>query len=153
MAVVVAREDAERFIALAAGENLEASILARVTASPRLVMRWNGKAIVDISREFLDSNGAEKHIEASVGKARSFGRPLPARFGAGFEALAGDLNVCSRRGLSERFDSTIGAGTVLMPFGGVNQLTPIQAMVQKISVEEKHTGRLLPDGLGATTPL
>ncbi len=139
MAVVVAREDAERFIALAAGENLEASILARVTASPRLVMRWNGKAIVDISREFLDSNGAEKHIEASVGKARSFGRPLPARFGAGFEALAGDLNVCSRRGLSERFDSTIGAGTVLMPFGGVNQLTPIQAMVQKISVEEKHT--------------
>ena len=74
-----------------------------------------------------------------MGKARSFGRPLPARFGAGFEALAGDLNVCSRRGLSERFDSTIGAGTVLMPFGGVNQLTPIQAMVQKISVEEKHT--------------
>ena len=139
MAVVVEAKDAERFMALAAEENLEATVLARVTAEPRLVMRWNGRTIVDISREFLNSNGAEKHAAAHVEKARGFGKAIPASFTAGYEALADDLNVCSKRGLSERFDSTIGAGTVLMPFGGKNQQTPIQAMVQKISVEEKHT--------------
>ena len=139
MAVVVEARDAEAFMALAAQENLEATVLARVTAEPRLKMRWNGRTIVDISREFLNSNGAEKHVEAHVEKAQDYAKAIPAGFTQGYQALAGDLNVCSKRGLSERFDSTIGAGTVLMPFGGVNQQTPIQAMVQKISVERKHT--------------
>ena len=139
MAVVVEAQDAAAFMALAAQENLEATVLARVTAEPRLKMRWNGRTIVDISREFLNSNGAEKHVEAHVEKARDYAKAIPAGFAQGYQALAGDLNVCSKRGLSERFDSTIGAGTVLMPFGGVNQQTPIQAMVQKISVEQKHT--------------
>ena len=139
MAVVVEARDAEAFMALAAQENLEATVLARVTAEPRLKMRWNGKTIVDISREFLNSNGAEKHVEAHVEKVQDYAKAIPAGFTQGYQALAGDLNVCSKRGLSERFDSTIGAGTVLMPFGGVNQQTPIQAMVQKISVEQKHT--------------
>ena len=139
MAVVVEAKDAPRFKALAESENLEASVIAEVTEEPRLVMNWNGVNIVNISREFLDSNGAEKHIEAHVEKAETFEKDIPASFTEGYKALAGDLNVCSKRGLSERFDSTIGAGTVLMPFGGKNQLTPIQAMVQKISMEKKHT--------------
>ncbi len=139
MAVVVEARDAAAFMALAAQENLEATVLARVTAVPRLKMRWNGRTIVDISREFLNSNGAEKHVEAHVEKAQDYAKAIPAGFAQGYQALAGDLNVCSKRGLSERFDSTIGAGTVLMPFGGVHQQTPIQAMVQKISVEQKHT--------------
>ena len=139
MAVVVEARDAEAFMALAAQENLEATVLARVTAEPRLKMRWNGRTIVDISREFLNSNGAEKHVEAHVEKAQDYAKAIPAGFTQGYQALAGDLNVCSKRGLSERFDSTIGAGTVLMPFGGIHQQTPIQAMVQKISVEQKHT--------------
>ena len=139
MAVVVAPEDADRFMALAEKENLEATVLAKVTALPRLRMRWNGRTIVDISREFLNSNGAEKHITAHAEKALPFDKELPGDFASGYEALAGDLNVCSKRGLSERFDSTIGAGTVLMPFGGKYQQTPIQAMVQKISLERGHT--------------
>ncbi len=139
MAVVVAPEDAPAFMALAEKENLEATVLAKVTALPRLRMHWNGKTIVDISREFLNSNGAEKHISAHAEKALPFDKELPGDFVSGYEALAGDLNVCSKRGLSERFDSTIGSGTVLMPFGGKYQQTPIQAMVQKISVEQKHT--------------
>ena len=139
MAVVIAAEDIDRFLALAHSENLEATVLARVTEEPRLVMHWNGRKIVDVSREFLNSNGAEKHVDVHVTKAEAFAKEIPADFVQGYTALAQDLNVCSKRGLSERFDSTIGAGTVLMPFGGVHQLTPIQAMVQKISVEKKHT--------------
>ena len=139
MAVVVAAEDAGRFLALADGENLEATIVARVTESPRLVMHWNGRTIVDVSRAFLSSNGAEKHIDVLVEKPQSFDKTIPADFGGGLRDLAQDLNVCSRQGLSERFDSTIGAGTVLMPFGGRDQRTPVQAMVQKISLERGHT--------------
>ena len=139
MAVVVAAEDAWRFLALADGENLEATIVARVTESPRLVMHWNGRTIVDVSRAFLSSNGAEKHIDVLVEKPQSFDKTIPADFGGGLRDLAQDLNVCSRQGLSERFDSTIGAGTVLMPFGGRDQRTPVQAMVQKISLERGHT--------------
>ena len=139
MAVVVAAEDAGRFLALADGENLEATIVARVTESPRLVMHWNGRTIVDVSRAFLSSNGAEKHIDVLVEKPQSFDKTIPADFGGGHRDLAQDLNVCSRQGLSERFDSTIGAGTVLMPFGGRDQRTPVQAMVQKISLERGHT--------------
>ena len=139
MAVVVAAEDAGRFLALADGENLEATIVARVTESPCLVMHWNGRTIVDVSRAFLSSNGAEKHIDVLVEKPQSFDKTIPADFGGGLRDLAQDLNVCSRQGLSERFDSTIGAGTVLMPFGGRDQRTPVQAMVQKISLERGHT--------------
>ena len=139
MAVVVASEDVELFTSLALSENLEASVVAEVTEEKRLVMHWNGKIIVDISREFLNSNGAEKHITISVDKAEPFSRFYGEDFCENLRDIAKNLNTASSRGLAERFDSTIGAGTVLMPFGGKNQLTPIQAMVHKISVEEKHT--------------
>ncbi|MDD6273224.1 MAG: phosphoribosylformylglycinamidine synthase [Clostridiaceae bacterium] len=139
MAVVVEAKDAARFMEIANSENLEATIVARVQAEPRLVMTWNGVKIVDISREFLNSNGAEKHIDIAPAAPGAICREIPADFSAGMTALAGDLNVCSKRGLSERFDSTIGAGTVLMPFGGKYQQTPAQAMVHKISVERAHT--------------
>ena len=139
MAVVVAPADVEEFLKIADSENLQAVPVATVTEEPRLVMNWNGKAIVNISREFLNSNGAEKHITAVVSKPEPYGKKVDDGFTENYLALADDLNICSKRGLSEQFDSTIGAGTVLMPFGGKNQLTPIQAMVQKISVEKKHT--------------
>jgi len=139
MAVVVAAADVLRFQELADGENLEATLVATVTEQPRLVMRWNGTVIVDISREFLDSNGAEKHVEIAPAAPKPYDRTVTGDFTGNYTALATDLNVCSRRGLSERFDSTIGAGTVLMPFGGKYQLTPPQAMVHKISLEQKDT--------------
>ena len=139
MAVVVEAKDVERFKALADTENLEATVVARVTEEPRLRMHWNGKTIVDISREFLNSNGAEKHIDIAPSKMQDYQKPEVKSFADGYRALVSDLNVSSKRGLSERFDSTIGAGTVLMPFGGKHQKTPIQAMVHKISVEQKHT--------------
>ena len=139
MAVVVESKDVEEFLKLANSENLQAVPVAKVEAEPRLVMNWNGEKIVDISREFLNSNGAEKHVSAKVVSPKEFDKEIPTDFVEGYKNLVSDLNVCSKRGLSERFDSTIGAGTVLMPFGGKNQLTPIQAMVQKISVEKKHT--------------
>ncbi len=139
MAVVIEPENVDKFIALAKEENLQACPVAVVTESPRLVMNWNGKKIVDISREFLNSNGADKHIDIAPAKIESFDKKIEGSFTDNLYAIAQDLNICSKRGLSERFDSTIGAGTVLMPFGGKNQLTPIQSMVQKISVEKKHT--------------
>ena len=139
MAVVVEKENVDRFLALADEENLEATVVATVTAEPRLTMTWNGKQIVDISREFLNSNGAEKHIDVEAAHARPYGKPAVSSFADGMRTLAGDLNVCSKRGLSERFDSTIGAGTVLMPFGGKNQITPNQAMANLVSVEKGHT--------------
>ena len=139
MAVVVEAAKVERFIALAGEENLEATVVATVTKSPRLVMNWNGNTIVNISREFLSSNGAEKHITVAPAKYEDYKKEIPASFAEGYKALAGDLNVCSKRGLAERFDSTIGAGTVLMPFGGKHQTTPPQAMVHLISVEKGHT--------------
>ena len=165
MAVVVRAEDVDLFTRLAHAENLEATVVATVTEEPRLVMNWNGKKIVDISRAFLDSNGAEKHITVQApradwmaasreaGAACGAGSPAPAAepqaphiaayaaddFAGRMRALAGDLNICSRRGLSERFDSTIGAGSVLMPFGGKYQRTPAQCMVNKISREHGDT--------------
>ena len=139
MAVVVDKKDANEFLRLADEENLEATVIAAVTDTERLVMRWNGKTIVDISREFLNSNGAEKHIDISPEKPEAYDKEIGSDFEEEYKALASDLNVCSKRGLSERFDSTIGAGTVLMPFGGKYQQTPIQAMVHKISVENGHT--------------
>ena len=134
MAVVVEAADAERFIAAANKENLEATIVAEVTAEPRLVMQWKGNIICDIARSFLNSNGAEKHITVQVGADTV---DAPQRTGTLAERLTAtmsDLNVCSKKGLSERFDSTIGAGTVLMPFGGRTQMTPVQTMVAKLPV-------------------
>ncbi len=139
MAVVVEPKDVERFLALANEENLEATVVAVVKEEPRLTMTWNGKAIVDLSREFLNSNGAEKHIDITPAKPEDFDKKVEGDFKENMKALADDLNVCSKRGLSERFDSTIGAGTVIMPFGGENQLTPSQAMCHKVSVEKGHT--------------
>ncbi|MCR5684055.1 MAG: phosphoribosylformylglycinamidine synthase [Lachnospiraceae bacterium] len=152
MAVVVAKEDVDNFLKLAGEENLQAVPVAEVTDTNRLVMNWNGDAIVDISRDFLNSNGAEKHTKAVVAadmqQSYTAGKKITdeninARnhesFAEKYSALAGDLNICSKRGLSERFDSTIGAGTVIMPFGGRFQLTPSQTMIQKISVEQGHT--------------
>ena len=139
MAVVVAPEDVEHFCALASAENLESTVVAHVTEEPRLVMTWRGKKIVDLSREFLNSNGAEKHIDIAPAKPEAYSKPIPTDFKSGMKALASDLNVCSKRGLSERFDSTIGAGTVLMPFGGKYQTTPTQVMAHKISIEKHDT--------------
>ncbi len=139
MACVVEAKDKARFYELAASENLEVSHVATVKAERRLTVKWNDTIICDISRDFLDTNGAAKHIDAAPAAPKAWKKAVPAAFGEGYTALAGDLNICSKRGLSERFDATIGAGTVLMPFGGKYQHTPIQAMVHKVSVEEKHT--------------
>ncbi len=139
MAVVIEKENVDKFLELAATENLQACPVAVVTEEKRLVMNWNGKVICDISRDFLNSNGADKHVDVEVKKPECFDKKVEGTFTDNMKAMADDLNICSKRGLSERFDSTIGAGTVLMPFGGKYQLTPIQAMVQKISVEKKHT--------------
>ncbi len=139
MAVVVEAKDVNRFLELALTENLNAVPVATVTEEARLVMHWNGKKICDIRREFLNSNGADKHISVAPAAPTAYNKAVSGTFTENFMNIATDLNTCSKRGLSERLGSTIGAGTVLMPFGGKNQLTPIQAMVQKISVEKKHT--------------
>ncbi len=134
MAVVVAKEDVDKFIELAGTENLEATPVAVVEAEPRLVMNWNGKTIVNISREFLNSNGAEKHTDISVPDVKvSYSSPLH-NTAEDWEKLVTDLNVCSQRALVQRFDSTVGAATVLMPFSGKTQQTPVQAMAAKIPV-------------------
>ena len=140
MAVALAPEDVDRFIALASEENLEATPVATVTEEKRLKMVWNGAAIVDVSREFLNSNGAEKHQKAHIEKA-SVWQPqwTGATFGEKMKSMVGDLNICSKKGLSERFDSTIGAATVLMPFGGSHQLTPQMAMAAKLPVDGETT--------------
>ena len=139
MAVVIAKEDAEKFMAEAAKENLEATLVAVVKEEPRLRMNWCGNIIVDLSREFLNSNGAEKHTTVEVGA------PLIGNEDAGedtadrWDAMISNLNVCSQKGLVERFDATIGAGTVLMPYGGKYQNTPNQAMAAKIPVLKGET--------------
>ena len=140
MAVAVSADDADAFIALANQENLEANIVATVTEEPRMKEFWNGQAIVDLSREFLSSNGAERHADAHVLPGRVWqpqwsGRTFPEKM----HSLVTDLNVCSQKGLGERFDSTIGAATVLMPYGGKYQLTPTMAMVAKLPVDGETT--------------
>ena len=130
MAVVVAQDDVEAFIAAASAENLEAYVVAQVTEAPRMVMRWNGAVIADLSREFLSSNGADKHTTVVVPPAE-LGLPFA---GAGLRELCSDLNLGLQRGLGERFDGTIGAGSVLMPFGGKTQTTPAQAMAALLPV-------------------
>ena len=139
MAIVVAEHNVPRFLEIAATENLEATVVATVTDTNRLVMHWNGATICDVSRDFLNSNGAEKHIDIELAPASEYEQEITGTFTENMERLATDLNTCSKRGLSERFDSTIGAGTVLMPFGGKYQHTPIQAMVHKVSLEKGHT--------------
>ena len=140
MAVALAPEDVDRFIALASEENLEATPVATVTEEKRLKMVWNGAAIVDVSREFLNSNGAEKHQKAHIEKASVWQLQWAgATFEEKMKSMVGDLNICSKKGLSERFDSTIGAATVLMPFGGSHQLTPQMAMAAKLPVDGETT--------------
>ena len=132
MAVVVAPSDADQFIAAAEAENLEAYPVAVVTESPRMVMRWRGRTIVDLSREFLNTNGAVKHAWVQVDRA---GRaPLGEAQFHSLREMAASLRCASRRGLAERFDSTIGCGSVLMPFGGKYQRTPAQVMAALLPV-------------------
>ncbi len=139
MAIVVAAQNVDRFLELAEQENLEATVVATVTEEARLKMFWNGQTICDINREFLNSNGAEKHVDVQIAAPEAFTPVITGSFTENMNRIATDLNTCSKRGLSERFDATIGAGTVLMPFGGKHQQTPIQAMVHKISLEKGHT--------------
>ncbi len=140
MAVALDPADVDKFMDYAREENLEATVVAEVTAEPRLRMMWQGKTIVDVSREFLGSNGAPKHQDVHVEKQGNYhpswqGDSLSERL----VSLLTDENIASNKGLSERFDSTIGAATVLMPFGGKTQLTPPMAMVAKLPVDGETT--------------
>ncbi len=131
MAVVVRVKDVDAFINAAKKENLEATVVAKVTDTDRLRMSWNGKTIVDVSREFLNTNGCSKHVTAEVGPLPSPGINCAANGKNNCERLlnlASSLGICSERGLVERFDGSIGAGSVFMPFGGKYQLTPSQVM-------------------------
>ena len=137
MAVVVAPEDADAFIAAAGKENLEAYRVAVVTREPRMVMRWKGKEIANLSRDFLNTNGAVKHADVRV---TAVDRAGVLEEKPNLRAIASALKFASQRGLVERFDATIGAGSVLMPFGGKNQATPEQAMAAKLPVlPSEHT--------------
>ena len=139
MAVVIARSDLEKFMAEADKENLEATLVAEVTAEPRLEMHWNGNTIVSLSREFLNSNGAEKHTDINIATP-IFDTVAETEDSADrWGAMISNLNICSQKGLVERFDSTIGAGSVLMPYGGKFQDTPSQAMAAKIPVLHGQT--------------
>lgn len=152
MAVVVDKSDADKFIKLASSENLEATIIAEVREEPRLKMNWNGKTIVDISREFLNSNGAEKHTEVIVHKPLVSYKSKLKNTNQGWEKLVTDINICSQRGLVQRFCSSVGAATVLMPFGGKTQQTPTQAMAAKIPVlgGETKTASIMTWGFNPT---
>ncbi len=134
MAVVIAAEDVEAFIALAAAENLSATPVAVVTDTGRMKMFLQGKAIVDISRDFLNTNGVKQETEVEIcdGVTAWFDKKSGTDFEAETEKVISDLNVCAKKGLSETFDSTIGARTVYMPWGGKKQLTPAIAMAAKI---------------------
>ena len=138
MAVALDPNDVAEFCRYAREENLEAIVVAHVTEDPRLVMRWRGEKIVNISRAFLASNGAPKSTTVRLKKPETYTRYKCAWAGSTLRerlhALVQDLNVASNKGLSERFDSTIGAATVLMPFGGTRQLTPALSMVAKLPV-------------------
>jgi phosphoribosylformylglycinamidine synthase len=125
MAVVIAAADKEKFIAAAERENLEAYQVAVVTESPRMVMTWQGQTVADLSRAFLNTNGAVKHADAAVPAAPAGEGKAPY---ATLREMAASLECASRRGLTERFDGSIGAASVLMPFGGRRQRTPAQAM-------------------------
>ncbi len=143
MAVVVSEEDVKNFIELAETENIEATIVAKVVKEPRIKMYWRGKTIVDISREFLDTNGDIKNAVVKVEKPKEsssyFKKSDVKDIKAKWKRTISDLNCCSQKGLVERFDSTIGANTVLMPFGGKYQLTPTQGMVARIPTLQGYT--------------
>ena len=132
MAVVVAAEDADKFIAYASAENLEAYRVAVVTEEARMVMSWKGQTIADLSRAFLNTNGADKHTEVEV-TPKDLSALSDAMYGS-LREMAGDLKTASRRGLVERFDGSIGAGSVTMPFGGKAQKTPAQSMAALLPV-------------------
>ena len=139
MSVVVAPEDADALIAAATAENLEAYPVAVVTEEPRMVMKWNGATIANLSRAFLDTNGADKHTTVSVPKLPE--KPVvedTADVAGRFAELAKNPNLASQRGLGERFDASIGAGSILFPYGGKRQLTPTQAMVALLPVGPGH---------------
>ncbi len=144
MAVVVAPEDVEKFLGFANEENLEAVPVAVVTKEPRLVLSWRGKEVVNISRAFLDTNGAHQETTVEVEIPNKEGnlfeeRPDVADVREKWLSTLADLNVCSQKGLVEMFDGSIGAGSVLMPYGGKNQLTETQAMVAKVPVQNGTT--------------
>ncbi|HEX2954621.1 MAG TPA: phosphoribosylformylglycinamidine synthase, partial [Bacillota bacterium] len=149
MAVVISKEDLEKFIAAADRENLEATLVAVVTSSGRLRMNWRGQWIVDINRDFLNTNGAQQNTRVTVDSPslkESYLQKAPKEV-EGFAgnlkeawlANLGRLNVSSQKGLIERFDSSIGAGSVLMPFGGKTQMTPVDGMVAKLPVGNGET--------------
>ncbi len=147
MAVVLDKNDVDKFIEEAEKENLEATAVAVVTESPRLTMNWRGDTIVDLSREFLNTNGvtqvanvyitAPKADECYRNQCPEELRDMPAD--KAFAENLARLEVCSQIGLAERFDASIGAATVIMPFGGINQLTPQEAMAAKIPLEQGET--------------
>lgn len=143
MAVVVRAEDADKFIEYSNAENLEATKVAVVTDENRLVMNWRGKTICDISRDFLNTNGATKNTDIEVvlpdESKRFFNREVVTDVKAKWLETLSDLNVCSQKGLCEKFDSTIGANSVLMPFGGKYQLTPSDGMAAKVPVLDGET--------------
>ena len=144
MAVVIDPKDVDKFMVYAEEENLEATCVAEVTEDPRLVMHWRGKEIVNISRAFLDTNGAHQETDVIVGtasKADSYFEEKAdvADVKAAWLKDLADLNVCSQKGLVEMFDASIGAGSVFMPFGGKYQLTPTQSMVAKLPVLKGKT--------------
>ena len=150
MAVVLAPENVVAFQTAADRENLEATEVAEVTEDPVLVMKWRGKPIVQMQRAFLGTNGVRQHVTAQItqpDKNHRYMREIPAAVKkkqadlemAWLENLK-DLNICSQKGLAERFDSTVGGNTVLMPFGGNRQLTPTEGMVAKLPVLGAETG-------------
>ena len=138
MAVVVDPKDVDAFLAYAAEENLEAVTVAEVTESPRLTMTWRGKTIVDLSRAFLDTNGAHQEADVTLTVPNREGTPFERKevgdVKESWMKMLGSLNVCSQKGLVERFDASIGAGTVMMPYGGRFQQSEIQTMVAKLPV-------------------
>ena len=143
MAVVVADKDVENFINLAEKENIEATVVAKVVEEPRVKMYWRNKVIVDLSREFLNTNGDVKNANAKITKPLDaenyFASKEVSDIEKTWKETITDLNCCSQRGLVERFDSTIGANTVIMPFGGKCQLTPAEGMVARIPTLEGYT--------------
>ncbi|MBQ5916348.1 MAG: phosphoribosylformylglycinamidine synthase [Lachnospiraceae bacterium] len=140
MAVVLDPKDVDAFLGYAAEENLEAVAVAEVTESPRLVINWRGKTIVDLSRAFLDTNGAHQEADVTLVVPNREGRPFDKKEIADVKEtwmnMLGSLNVCSQKGLVERFDASIGSATVMMPYGGKFQQTEIQTMVAKLPVLE-----------------
>ncbi|MEG2361466.1 MAG: phosphoribosylformylglycinamidine synthase [Christensenella sp.] len=152
MAIVIKPADFDHVMKLAAAENLEATLVARVTDSERLRLMWNDQTIVDVSREFLDSNGATQHAKARVVQNSTenlFEENVKDSMEDTLLGLLADLNICSQKGLTEMFDGTIGAGSVTMPLGGKHQLTPVQAMCAKIPVDDtdSKTATLMSFGM------